>query len=929
MHDVVYDGLALRYTAAHGIGGANVKRITVRDCDISWIGGGYLYFDNAGRGVRYGNGIEFWANCEDVLVVSNRLWECYDAGLTNQSNEDGAVQRNIVWRGNEVWNCEYSYEYWQQGEGAKTARVIIEDNVFRDAGKGWGHRQRWNPNAAHLMFYDTTAATQGFVVRRNKFLRSENVLFRLFNDWRASMDFKDNEWVTGGEPICRYHGRPTRDLVYKYPDRLDCMHDDNLSEIESQGAGARVFAADELDGFLSFLHRPAASDLIETFVDDLDLSCSRNACGTATGVRRSAIDGKPLRIGGKIYARGIGTRAEGAVGIRLDGNARSFDAEVGVDAFAAEARRGDRRIAVVFRVWTDGRIAWQSSPIGETSAPVPVHVDLAGVRELLLETSSDAPWVAFDAGYGIWADARVTGGGKVDAIMDEGAVRQLGILTPPECPKPHFNGADIWGVRPGRPVLFRVPVSGERPMRFTAKGLPQGVTFDAAKGILGGVAPHVKGDYDIEVTAENAKGCATRTIRLAVGDTICLTPPMGWNSWNIWGPRFTGEHARTAARALDESGLGDYGWSFVNLDDFWEMNNSPRNADRPELRGAARDADGNILSNPSFPDMKALTDCIHSFGFKAGLYSSPGPTTCGGCEGSYGYEMQDARRWAEWGFDYVKYDWCSYDTVIADQRGGKAWYDDDNWRDVRDELKERPYRLMRDCLLAQNRDIVYSFCQYGMGRAWEWAREAGANCWRSWEDMKDSWPWMMKAMESRNLGAENYWKYAGPGCWIDPDMMIVGDQRSCGWTHPTFLTPNEQYTHVSLWAMLGAPLLIGCDLTKLDAFTRNLLMNGEVIAVSQDRLGKVARCVRRTDAESVWARPLADGNTAVALVNHYPLAREIKVNFAELGLGGEMWVKDLWRQKCEGRHYGAYSSVVPPHATTLIKVCKIPCPRCD
>lgn len=253
MHDVVYDGLALRYTAAHGIGGANVKRITVRDCDISWIGGGYLYFDNAGRGVRYGNGIEFWANCEDVLVVSNRLWECYDAGLTNQSNEDGAVQRNIVWRGNEVWNCEYSYEYWQQGEGAKTARVIIEDNVFRDAGKGWGHRQRWNPNAAHLMFYDTTAATQGFVVRRNKFLRSENVLFRLFNDWRASMDFEDNEWVTGGEPICRYHGRPTRDLVYKYPDRLDCMHDDNLSEIESQGAGARVFAADELDGFLRFV----------------------------------------------------------------------------------------------------------------------------------------------------------------------------------------------------------------------------------------------------------------------------------------------------------------------------------------------------------------------------------------------------------------------------------------------------------------------------------------------------------------------------------------------------------------------------------------------------------------------------------------------------------------------------------------------------
>lgn len=940
MHDIVYDGLALRYTAAHGIAGSNVKRIAVRNCDISWIGGGYLYYDYAGRGVRYGNGIEFWANCEDVLVVSNRLWECYDAGLTNQSNEDGAAQRNVVYRGNEVWNCEYSYEYWQQGAGARTERVTLEDNVFRDAGRGWGHRQRWNPNAAHLMFYDTTAETKDFIVRGNKFLRSENVLFRLFNDWRASLTFAGNEWVSDGEPLCRYHGRPTKDLIYKYPDRLDCMHDDNLSEIESQGSGARVFAADERDAFRRFLQgspeqaRAADRDASRrqarvVFVDDLDLSCSYNGGGTATGARRSAIGEKPLSLGDKTYTRGIGTRAEGAVGIRLDGSARCFDAEVGVDAFASAARHGDSRIAMVFRVWTDGRIAWQSEPVGEKSAPVAVHVDLSGVHELVLETSSDAPWVAFDACYGVWANARIAGEGSVAAISDPAAIRQLGVLTPSAGPKPHFNGADIWGVRPGRPVVFRVPVSGERPMRFAAKGLPEGVTFDAAKGVLGGVAPSVKGDYDIEVTAENAKGKAVRTIRLAVGDAICLTPPMGWNSWNIWGSRFTGEHARTAARALDESGLGDYGWAYVNLDDFWEMNNSPQNADRPELRGPARDADGNVLPNPSFPDMKGLTDYIHSLGFRAGLYSSPGPVTCGGCEGSYGHEMQDARRWAEWGFDYVKYDWCSYDAVIADVRGGKAWYDDDAWRDVRDEVKERPYRRMRDCLLAQDRDIVYSFCQYGMGKAWEWARDAGANCWRSWEDMKDSWPWMMKALQSRFLGAENYWKYAGPGCWIDPDMLIVGDQTSCGWTHPTFLTPNEQYTHVSLWAMLGAPLLIGCDLAKLDAFTRNLLMNDEVIAVSQDRLGKVARCVRRSDAESVWARPLADGNAAVALVNHYPFAREVRVEFSELGLGGEMWVKDLWRHTCEGRHYGAYAAVVPPHATTLLKVCKVPCPRCD
>ena len=255
MHDVVYDSLALRYSAAHGIGGTGVKRIVIRNCDISWIGGGYLYFDNFGNGVRYGNGIEFWSEAEDVTVEGNRVWECWDAGLTNQSSGDGVVQRNIVWRGNEVWNCEYSYEYWQQGDGAVTENVVVEGNSFRDAGRGWGHRQRWNPNAAHLMFYDTTAATKGFLVKNNTFSRSEDVLFRLFNDWRKSFVMEGNDWLSSGEPICRYHGRPTKGLVHRYPDRLDQIHDDNAAEIESQGTGARVFGAGEKREFLGFINQ--------------------------------------------------------------------------------------------------------------------------------------------------------------------------------------------------------------------------------------------------------------------------------------------------------------------------------------------------------------------------------------------------------------------------------------------------------------------------------------------------------------------------------------------------------------------------------------------------------------------------------------------------------------------------------------------------
>ncbi len=253
-HDVVYDSLALRYGAAHGIGGTDVKRIVVRNCDISWIGGGYLYFDNFGNGVRYGNGIEFWSAAEDIVVESNRVWECWDAGLTNQSNGDGVVQRNIVWRGNEVWNCEYSYEYWQQGNGAVTENVKIEGNRFRDAGRGWGHRQRWNPNAAHLMFYDTTAKTRGFTIARNLFSRTEGCAVRLFNAWYPNMTLTDNVWDIPENILCRYHGRPTDGLVHKYPDRLDQIHDDSQSEIESQTVEPpRTFMAGETEAFLEFM----------------------------------------------------------------------------------------------------------------------------------------------------------------------------------------------------------------------------------------------------------------------------------------------------------------------------------------------------------------------------------------------------------------------------------------------------------------------------------------------------------------------------------------------------------------------------------------------------------------------------------------------------------------------------------------------------
>ena len=683
----------------------------------------------------------------------------------------------------------------------------------------------------------------------------------------------------------------------------------------------------------------AATDLgAGAYVDSFDLSGAVCGYGKKMAIGKS-VDGNPLTASGKVYARGVGTHPESAILFRSNGKVSAFDAVVAIDDDAARAGSGKSygKPTARFKVWADGRIVWNSGDVKLGQQPIPVHVDLSGAKEIVLETTGAGKWTAFDAANADWLDARFTyeKGAQMEVVDDPALKFQLGILTPKIKDEPRINGADIWGVRPGRPVLFRVATSGIRPMKFTAKGLPEGVTLDE-NGVLRGMAPNTPGDYDIEVTAKNAKGKAVRTIRLAVGNTIALTPPMGWNSWNTLCYRLTADKAKAAAKAMHDSGLADHGWSYINLDDWWEMNNSgcprveARKNDfggREDVIGPARDASGRINPNRSFPDMKGLTDYIHSFGLKAGLYSSPGPLTCGKCEGSYGHELKDAESWAEWGFDYIKYDWCTYGDVFKKETGHYNWekgaFENMSLR----EAFIKPYRLMGECLAKQKRDIVFSFCQYGMAHTEEWGAAVGGQCWRSWEDLKDTWPWMEDAVEGR-INAE-HWKYNRPGWWADPDMMIVGQQFSFGYDHPTFLTPNEQYTHVSLWAMLGSPLLIGCDLVTMDEFTKNLLMNDEVIAVSQDRLGKTARRIRHTDAESVWTRPLVNNFTAVAIVNRYPFTREIKVSFDDLGFRGECWVKDLWMQNCEGKHSGFYAVKIPPHATKLVKMRPVDCPKCD
>ena len=468
------------------------------------------------------------------------------------------------------------------------------------------------------------------------------------------------------------------------------------------------------------------------------------------------------------------------------------------------------------------------------------------------------------------------------------------ILTPPAPATPRINGANVFGVRPGSPLLYTIPATGDRPMTFSADNLPAGLKVDVNTGQITGTL-ETKGEFIVTLHAKNALGTADKQFRIVVGDQLALTPPMGWNSWNCFAQAVTADRVKSAADAMVKSGLINHGWAYINVDDFWQNHREPTSAD---LRGQFRDAKGNIVPNSRFPDMKGMADYIHGLGLKAGLYSSPGPWTCGGCAGSFGYEQQDAEIYSAWGFDYLKYDWCSYNPNMEDQRGTTNYplsarnvvYAPAN---TQLEKLEQPYKLMGKLLRDQKRDIVFSLCQYGQGNVWQWGGFVEGNAWRITGDITDTW----RSMSGNGFNKDRTAPYSKPGNWNDPDMLVVG-QVGWGRTHPSRLTADEQYTHISLWCLLSAPLLIGCDMTKLDDFTLNLLENDEVLAIDQDALGKAATCVVTNGDVRVYMKDLEDGGRAIGFFNlgSAPMQMDFK-QFSDIKLTGKYVVRDLWRQK--------------------------------
>lgn len=647
----------------------------------------------------------------------------------------------------------------------------------------------------------------------------------------------------------------------------------------------------------------------------LDLSKMRVQAGGGRGGQTQtvaqanrSIDGNPIRIGGKEFAGGVGTRATSVLFVTLAGGADRFSAMVGADDNPippAPARAGEPPAAapappptpIVFRVVGDGRVLHVSTPVVRGDAAQPMTVDVRGIKTLVLQVKpvdGNRPVAAN------WADARFSVGGATPVAIDV-PLEPREVLTPKPGPAPRINGPALTGVTPGHDVLYKIPATGTRPIVYGATSLPHGLTLDASTGIIRGTIA-ARGRYPVTFTAKNSAGSASKSFTFVAEGQLALTPAMGWNSWNAFGRAVSDSLARVAADAMVSKGLIDHGWTYVNLDDGWER--SARETD-PLYEGPVRAADGTMLTNKKFPDMKALGDYIHAKGLKFGIYSGPGPTTCQRLEASWQHERQDFLTFANWGVDYLKYDWCGYSSVLAPGETNQQL-----------PVLKRPYQAGRAALNQVPRDIVYSLCQYGWGNVWEWGAEKGieGNSWRTTGDITDTWE-SMAGIGFRQVGNS---KYASPGHWNDPDMLVIG---KVGWgprLRESRLTPNEQYVHITLWALLASPLLLGNDLTQMDDFDLNLVTNDEVLAVHQDALGKPADRVSQQDQLEVWARPLADGSLAVGLFNRDEMDMKVGVRWSDLGIKGKQHVRDLWRQRDLGTADGEFSSTVPRHGVLLV-----------
>lgn len=615
-----------------------------------------------------------------------------------------------------------------------------------------------------------------------------------------------------------------------------------------------------------------------------------------------------LKVNGVAYFRGVGAQSISVLSFFLDGHATRFKASVAPDD------KGNKDIGVRFYVVADRKVLFETKPMHIGDAPIEVNTDLTGVRQLGLLIVDSVGGVANKRTYANWLEANLEmKDGFMPGHLPVTDARYL--LTPPAKQTPAIHSPKLFGATPGNPVFYTIAATGKRPMQFSALNLPKGLSLSAETGIITGQIQQ-KGSYFITLGAKNALGSAQQKIEIRIGDTIALTPPIGWNGWNSWEAKITREKVIASADAMVSKGLRNHGWSYINIDDSWQ--------------GIRTGPDTALQPNEKFPDMKGLVTYIHSLGLKAGIYSTPYISSYGmyvggssafpaGGErresflknkptrmGTYFFEKNDAKQWADWGFDFLKYDWRI--DVTSTEKMAKA-------------------------LKTSGRDIVFSLSNNApFEKVNDWARLS--QMYRTGPDIKDSWT----SLFTNVFSLDKWAPYSGHGHWADPDMMIVGDVSIGPVMHPTRLTPDEQYSHIAIYSLQAAPMLIGCPIESLDSFTLNLLTNDEVLEVNQDTLGRAGRLVLQEEGVQTWLRPLADGSYALGLFNidgygttpdsyfrwGNEKAKNYRLNLKKIGIKGKWKIRDIWRQANKGVADGFIQASIRHHGVAFFRLTKMP-----
>ena len=657
--------------------------------------------------------------------------------------------------------------------------------------------------------------------------------------------------------------------------------------------------------FLTITYTSFAQQIKTVWLDELDVM------SYSSGIRPVAVNGSyaketPLRINGKMYKRGISGISISILSFKLNKNAKHFSALVGPDD------AGNKEIGLRFYVIGDKKILFETGAMKIGDQPIPVEIDLTGITQLGLLVTDSVGGVNNKRTYCDWVDAKfeMIGNAKPEHVEND---EKKYIITPESPATPKINTASIFGATPGNPVLFNIATTGVRPMQFEVKNLPIGLKVDKKTGIITGAISN-RGRYTMELKATNKLGSAIKPLTIIIGDTIALTPPIGWNGWNAWETKLDREKVLASAEAMVKTGLVNHGWSYINIDDAWQG-----------VRGGDFMA---LQPNEKFPKFKEMVDYIHSLGLKAGLYSTPYVASYGGYVGAssdfpnggethdsimlrkqfyhhigkYQFENNDAKQMAAWGFDFLKYDW---------------------------RIDVASTKRMSDALKNSGRDVVFSLSNNApFEKVSDWIELS--NMYRTGPDIKDSW----NSLYQTAFSVDRWSPYAGHGHWSDLDMMIVGNVSIGPVLHPTKLTPDEQYSHVSIFSLAAAPLLIGCPIEQLDKFTLSLLSNDEVIAINQDALGKGGRLVKEENGFQIWIKPLEQGAYAVGIFNvdyfgktpesyfHWDneKPRNYTLDLNKLGLEGNWGLRDVWRQKDLGVYAGSFKATIPHHGVVMIKL---------